>query len=151
MRPPWQSRGGPATPFPWRAAETVASPRQMEPPALPVSLPPAKKEVERVLEVGLAPAPITDARRRAEALARPCWEGAGPEQVQSQPLDPPLSAPQWCFLPVLAPSHSHTREVLGGLLPAPTFNQQQLQTPKIQSRPCVVPSKRKEKTLKVAS
>lgn len=43
VRPPWQSCRGPATPFPWRAAEIVSSPRQMEPPATLVFLPQAEK------------------------------------------------------------------------------------------------------------
>lgn len=91
----------------------------MEPPAFPRLSPMSEEEVERALEVGLAPAPITDARRKAETPVRPCWEGAGPEQVQSQPLDPlcqHLSGGAPRSLPVLAPSHSHTQEVLWAYL-----------------------------------
>lgn len=95
----------------------------MEPPAFPRLSPMSEEEVERALEVGLAPAPITDARRKAETPVRPCWEGAGPEQVQSQPLDPlcqHLSGGAPRSLPVLAPSHSHTQEVLWAYIPPPT-------------------------------
>lgn len=48
----------------------------------------SNEEVEQTLEVGLALAPIPDARRRPRLLTRPCWEGAVPEQVQPQPLYP---------------------------------------------------------------
>lgn len=37
---------------------------------------------------GTGPGPHHRCQEKAETLARPCWEGAGPEQVQSQPLDP---------------------------------------------------------------
>lgn len=37
---------------------------------------------------GTGPGPHHRCQEKAEALARPCWEGAGPEQVQSQPLGP---------------------------------------------------------------
>lgn len=39
-------------------------------------------------EGGTGPSPHHRCQEKAETLARPCWEGAGPEQVQSQPLDP---------------------------------------------------------------
>lgn len=37
---------------------------------------------------GTGPGPHHRCQEKAETLARPCWEGAGPEQVQSQPLNP---------------------------------------------------------------
>lgn len=107
----------------------------------------SKEEVEQALEVGLAPAPITDARRKAETLARPCWEGAGPEQVQSQPLDPLCQhlsgGARTLFLSSLLLIHTLERclvgwggDSLGPSLP-PTSNKSK--TLKIQNRPCVVP------------
>lgn len=65
--------------------------------------------------MGLAPGPHHRCQEKAEALVGAllggCWAGTG---AISAPRSP-LSAPQWwslCSLPVLAPSHSHTREVL---------------------------------------
>lgn len=49
------------------------------------SFPTSREEVERAPEVGLAPGPRHRCQEKAETLARPCWEGAGPEQVQSRP------------------------------------------------------------------
>lgn len=60
----------------------------MEPPAFPVVLLQAKERWSEVPEVGLAPGPHHRCQEKAETLSRPCWEGAVPEQVQSQPLDP---------------------------------------------------------------
>lgn len=37
---------------------------------------------------GTGPGPHHRCQEKAETLTRPCWEGAGPEQVQSQPLYP---------------------------------------------------------------
>lgn len=135
----------------------------MEPPAFPRLSPMSEEEVERALEVGLAPAPITDARRKAETPVRPCWEGAGPEQVQSQPLDPlcqHLSGGAPRSLPVLAPSHSHTQEVLWAYIPPPTppptphsnkFRHPKTRQSQKLHRVLLLPSPRKEQTLKVQS
>lgn len=78
---PWR----PSNLFPRRAAETLASPQQMEPPAFLVSFLQAKK---RWSERWTGSGPHHRCQKKAETPARPCWEGAGPEQVQSQPLDP---------------------------------------------------------------
>ena len=37
---------------------------------------------------GTGPGSLHRCQGKAETLTRPCWEGAGPEQVQSQPLYP---------------------------------------------------------------
>lgn len=129
VRPPWQSRGGPATPFPRRAAETAVSPWQMEPPAFLISLARAKK---RWSECWRWDWPWPPSQMPGEgwdsdgALLGGCWAGTG---ALSAPLSP-LSAPQWWSprsLPVLTPSHSHNREVLWDHiqpLPPPTKKSQ---------------------------
>lgn len=115
VRPPWQSRGDSATPFPRRAAETAASPRQMEPPAFLVSHPQAAKRWSKRWRWDWAWPPSQmpgEGRDSDEALLGGCWAGTG---AASAPSIPPLSAPQWWSphsFPVLTPSHSHTRKVL---------------------------------------
>lgn len=89
----------------------------MEPPALS-PLPQASKRRSERWRRDCAWPPATDARKKAEAVVKPCWAGTG---AISAPRSP-LSAPQrWstCALPVLAPSHSHTQEVQRGRLPSP--------------------------------
>lgn len=117
----------------------------------------SKGEVERALEVGLALAPHHRCQEKAETLARPCWEGAGPEQVQSQPLDPLCQhlsgGAHALFLSSLL--LIHTLERCCGATSTPSFhpatNPDTQKSDQTQFSCCPESSPRKEQTLKVPS
>lgn len=81
---PWR----PSYPLPQAGRRDRGEPSADGASSVSLCLSTRKEEVERALEVGLAPGPHHRCQEKAEALVKPCWEGAGPEQVQSQPLDP---------------------------------------------------------------
>lgn len=109
MRPPWQSRGGPATPLPLRrAAETAASPRQMEPRAFLVSLLRAKKRRVAGAKGGTGPGPHHRCQEKRPRLWRdPAGRAPGRNRCNLSPsaLEPALSSCPRSF------SFAHSRGV----------------------------------------
>lgn len=96
----------------------------------------SKEEVERALEVGLALAPITDARRRLRLWRGPAGRVLGRNRCNLSPSIPSVSTS--VVEPALSScprsfSFTHSRGVVG-LHPAPPSTQQQIQTPKIPTR-----------------
>lgn len=134
--PPRMSHRGPATPFPRRAAETAASPRQMEHPAFPVSLLQAKKRLSERWRWDW-PWPLSQmpgegwgsGRGPAERVLgrNRCNLSPSIPSVSTSVVEPALSSCPRSF------SFTHSGGVVG-LHPTPPSAQQQIQTPKIPAK-----------------
>lgn len=94
---------------------------------------------------GAGPGPHHRCQEKAESAAGPCWEGAGPEQVQSQPLVPLCQHLSGAlFLSSLLLIHTLRRCCGGHALPLPRpsniSTQQKAPADMAPSLLCVFPS-----------
>lgn len=93
----------------------------------------SSEEVEQTLEVGLALAPIPDARRRPRLWRSPAGRVLGRNRCSLSPLYPPSVSTSVVEPTLVSCPHSfsftHSKSVVG-LHPAPPSTLQQIQTPK---------------------
>lgn len=113
---PHGSRGGPATPFPPGSCRDRSKPSADGAASVFRFSSTSKEDVERALEVGLALAPITDARRRLRLWRGPAGRVLGRNRCNLSPWNPSVSTS--VVEPILSScprsfSFTHWRGVVG--------------------------------------